>query len=128
MGGLGFLLIGWPFFIVFLIMAFTSIIPYIGSTIFYIPVVIYLLYIGDIWQAIFIAIWCSIVVGNVDELIRAYIIKGKSSVNPIFIIFSIMGAVSIFGFWGVVIGPLIIAITASIFHIYELEYGKQLRQ
>jgi predicted PurR-regulated permease PerM len=49
-------------------------------------------------------------------------IKGESSVHPIFIIFSILGGISLFGFWGVIFGPLIISIAVTILHIYELEY------
>lgn len=125
-GALGFLIIGWPFILVFVIMAFLSLIPYIGSSIFYIPVAIYLVLVGEPWKAVFIITWCWLIVSNVDELIRAYIIKGKSEVNPIFIILSILGGILIFGFWGVVIGPLIIALATTIFHIYELEYFESL--
>jgi len=127
-GALGFLIIGWPFIFVFVVMAFLSLIPYIGSSIFYIPVAIYLVLSGDPWQGVFVVAWCWLVVSNIDELIRAYIIKGRSEVNPIFIIFSIMGGVIIFGFWGVVIGPLIVALVTTIFHIYELEYKSELEQ
>jgi predicted PurR-regulated permease PerM len=67
-------------------------------------------------------IWGAAIVGVVDNLIRAYMIKGESSVHPIFIIFSILGGISLFGFWGVIFGPLIISIAVTILHIYELEY------
>lgn len=125
-GALGFLMIGWPFIFIFVIMAFLSLIPYIGSSIFYIPASIYLMSSGQFWQGLFVLLWCWLVVSNVDEIIRAYIIKGKSQVNPIFIIFSIMGGITFFGFWGVVIGPLIIALATTIFYIYELEYSSKL--
>lgn len=127
-GGLGFLIIGWPFIFVFVIMALLSLIPYIGSAIFYVPVVLYLIFTGQVWQGIFILAWCWLVVSNTDELIRAYLIKGKAEVNPIFIIFSILGGVSMFGFWGVVIGPIIIALAITVFHIYELEYDGALEK
>lgn len=127
-GGLGFLIIGWPFIFVFVIMALLSLIPYIGSAIFYVPVVLYLIFTGQVWQGIFILAWCWLVVSNTDELIRAYLIKGKAEVNPIFIIFSILGGVSMFGFWGVVIGPIMIALAVTIFHIYELEYDGALEK
>lgn len=122
MGALGFLFIGWPFIFVFIIMAALSVIPYLGSSIFYIPVSIYLILSGQVWQGIFVVAWCWLVVSNVDELIRAYIIKGKSNLNPIFIIFSIIGGISMFGFWGVVIGPITIALTETVLYIYEKEF------
>lgn len=127
-GGLGFLIIGWPFIFVFFIMALLALIPYIGSAIFYIPASLYLILSGQVWQGIFILAWCWLVVSNIDEIIRAYLIKDKAEVNPIFIIFSILGGVSIFGFWGVIIGPIIIALAITIFHIYELEYDGALEK
>ncbi len=125
-GAIGFAFVGFPALFAGIIIALLSLLPYIGSMIFYIPMSIYYLLSGQIWQAIFIFAWGMIVIGNTDHLIRAMIIKGKSQVNPIFIILSIIGGISMFGFWGVVIGPLIIAIIVTIFHIYELEYCKDL--
>ena len=127
-GGLGFLIIGWPFIFVFFIMALLALIPYIGSAIFYIPASLYLILSGQVWQGVFVLAWCWLVVSNIDEIIRAYLIKDKAEVNPIFIIFSILGGVSIFGFWGVIIGPIIIALAITIFHIYELEYDGALEK
>lgn len=128
LGALGFFIIGWPFIFVFIIMALLSLVPYIGSSIFYVPVSIYLILSGRVWPGVFILIWCLIVVSNIDELIRAYIIKGKAEVNPIFIVFSIIGGISLFGFWGVIIGPLIISLAATIFHLYEMEYDGSLEK
>ncbi len=128
LGSLGFLIIGWSFIFVFVIMAFLSLIPYIGSSIFYVPAGIYLILTGQIWQGIFILVWCFLVVSNMDELIRAYIIKSKAEVNPIFVVFSIIGGIAWFGFWGVIIGPLIISLAVTIFHLYELEYDGSLEK
>ncbi len=128
LGAIGFLIIGWPFIFIFVIMAFLSIIPYIGSSIFYVPAAIYLILTGQVWQGIFVLAWCFVVVSNIDEIIRAYIIKGKAEVNPIFVVFSIIGGISLFGFWGVIVGPLIISLVATIFHIYELEFNGSLEE
>ncbi len=125
-GAIGFAIVGFPALLAGILVALLSLLPYIGSMIFYIPVSIYYLLIGEIGRGIFILLWGLIIIGNTDNIIRAYMLKDKAQVNPIFIIFSILGGVMMFGFWGVVIGPLIIAIVATIFHIYELEYCKEL--
>lgn len=125
-GAIGFAIVGFPALLAGILVALLSLLPYIGSMIFYIPVSIYYLLSGQIWQGIFVLLWGLILIGNTDNIIRAYMLKGKAQVNPIFIIFSILGGVIMFGFWGVIIGPLIIAIVATIFHIYELEYCKEL--
>ncbi len=120
---IGFTIIGVPVFFLSILVAFFSLIPYVGSAVIWFPVGIYLLVIGSIWQGIFILIWGALVISTADNLIRAYIIKGKSEVHPIFIIFSLLGGISMFGFWGVVIGPMIISLALTIFEIYELEYA-----
>jgi predicted PurR-regulated permease PerM len=121
-GAIGFAIVGFPPFLAGVLIAILSLIPYIGSAIFYIPVGVYYFLTGDIWQGAFVILWGSLVVGTIDNIIRAYMIKGKAEVNPIFVLISILGGISLFGFWGVVLGPLIIAIAASVLHIYELEF------
>jgi predicted PurR-regulated permease PerM len=122
-GAIGFMIIGFPAFFTGILIGFTSLLPYIGSIVIYVPIGIYLLLTGQIWQGIFILLWGMIIIGNTDNIIRTYMIQGKAHVNPVFVFFSIMGGILLFGFWGVVIGPLIISLAITIFHIYELEYG-----
>lgn len=125
-GAIGFAIVGFPAFLAGIIVALLSLLPYLGSMIFYVPVGLYYLLVGQIWQGIFILLWGAVIIGNIDNIIRAYMIKGKAQVNPIFVVFSILGGVVLFGFWGVVLGPLIIAIAVTIFHIYELEFCESL--
>jgi predicted PurR-regulated permease PerM len=122
LGAIGFMIVGLPAFFPGIIIAFTSIMPYVGSVTITLPAAIYLLVTGKIWQGIFMLVWGLVVVANVDNLLRAYIVQAKSEVHPIFLIFSILGGIALFGFWGVLIGPLVIALAITIFHIYELEY------
>ncbi len=125
-GAIGFAVVGFPPLLAGILVALLSLLPYLGSMIFYVPVGLYYLLIGDIWQGIFVLAWGLLIIGTVDNIIRAYMIKDKAQVNPIFVLFSILGGISLFGFWGVALGPLIIALTVTIFHIYELEFCKDL--
>ncbi len=125
-GALGFALIGFPVFLAFILVSILSLLPYLGAAIFYVPVGLYYLMVGDIWQGVFIMAWGFIAIGLVDNVVRAYMIKDKAEINPIFVFFSILGGISLFGFWGVVVGPLVVALAVTIFHIYELEFCKQL--
>lgn len=121
-GAIGFAIVGFPALLAGILVALLSLIPYIGSMIFYIPVGLYYLLIGNIWQGIFILIWGFLIIGSTDNILRAYMIKGKAEVNPIFVLFAILGGIAMFGFWGVVLGPLIVALAVTIFHIYEMEF------
>jgi predicted PurR-regulated permease PerM len=125
-GAIGFIIIGLPAFFAGILMGFLSLLPYIGSAFIYVPVGVYLLLVGEIGKGIFLLAWGAIVIGNTDNILRGYMIKGKAQVNPIFIIFSILGGITLFGFWGVIIGPLIISIAVTVLHIYELEYTNSL--
>ena len=125
-GAIGFAIVGFPAFLAGVVVALLSLLPYLGSMIFYVPVGLYYLMVGKIWQGIFVLLWGAVIIGNVDNIIRAYMIKGKAQVNPIFVVFSILGGIALFGFWGVVLGPLVIAIAVTIFHIYEIEFCESL--
>lgn len=124
-GAIGFAIVGFPAFLAGVLVALLSLLPYIGSMIFYIPVGLYYLLMGDIWQGAFILAWGFFIIGSIDNVIRAWMLKGKAQINPIFVVFSILGGIVLFGFWGVVIGPLIVSITATIFHIYALEFCEE---
>lgn len=121
-GAIGFAIVGFPAFLAGVMIALLSLLPYVGSMIFYVPVGLFYLLSGDVWQGIFVLAWGFLIIGTIDNVIRAYMIKDDAEINPIFVLFSILGGISLFGFWGVVLGPLIIALMVTIFHIYELEF------
>lgn len=125
---LGFIIVGIPAFFLSILIAFFSLIPYLGSGVVWFPVGVYLLLTGRIWEGIFILVWGALIISFIDNLVRAYVIKGKSQAHPIFIIFSILGGIVLFGFWGVIVGPLIISLALTVLHIYELEFQSLLEK
>ncbi len=121
-GAIGFAIVGFPPFLAFILIALLSLLPYLGSLVFYVPVGIYYLLVGDIWQGIFVLAWGTLVISLIDNVVRAYMIKDKAEINPIFVFLSILGGIALFGFWGVIVGPLLVALAVTILHIYELEF------
>ena len=127
---LGFFIITLPFFfnvplpIFFagLAAAFFSLIPLIGAWLIWVPGTVYLLLTGHVWAAIFLTLWGLLIIHPIDNVLRPLIIHKKAEVHPIFLLFSILGGIVLFGIWGLIIGPLVVAVTVTIFHIYELEY------
>lgn len=128
LGAIAFLIIGLPAFFAGVFMAIFSLIPYVGTAIVWLPTAIYMLITGRVWEGVFMIIWGTVVIGLSDNVIKAYLIKDKAQVHPIFVIFSILGGISLFGFWGLVFGPLIISLTVTILHIYEMEYAEVLEK
>lgn len=122
---IGFTIVGLPAFFPAIATALLSMIPFFGAYLVWIPASIYLLATGQIWQGVFMIIWGAGLISTVDNVIRMYMIKNKAQVHPLFVLFSVLGGISVFGFWGVVIGPLIISLAVTILDIYdELEYKK----
>lgn len=105
-----------------------SFLPYVGTVVIWLPAAIYLLVIGHLWQGIFLLIWGGLVISLVDNFVRPMLLQGKTQVHPMIIFFSIFGGITLMGFWGVVFGPLIVALAFTVLHIYELQYGNILEK
>jgi predicted PurR-regulated permease PerM len=127
-GAIGFAIIGLPAFFAGIFMAVLALLPYVGSAFVWLPVGIYLILIGSVWQGVFLLLWGFLVVSVIDNILRPFLMKGKAEVHPIFIFFSILGGITVFGFWGLLFGPLIIAITVTILDIYEAEFKEVLEK
>jgi predicted PurR-regulated permease PerM len=133
---LGFFIIGLSFFFnvplpaffAGIAAAFLSMIPFFGAWLIWLPAAIYLLAVGDFGAAIFLTVWGLAIIHPIDNVVRPLIIQKKAEVHPIFLLFAILGGIMLFGFWGLIIGPLIVAVTVTIFHIYELEYKNVLEK
>lgn len=121
---IGFLMFGVPDpFFWFVITAVGSMIPFIGTAIGIIPVTLLLLSQGQNWQAIAILIYGFAVVGSTDNLVRLYILEKLSSVHPLITLFGVVVGVPLFGFIGLIFGPLLISLFLLILKIYKTEYG-----
>lgn len=123
---IGFLIVGVPDpFFWFAITAIGSMIPFIGSALGIVPVTLLLLASGQNWQAIVILIYGIVVVGSTDNLVRLYILERLSSVHPLITLFGVVVGVPLFGFIGLIFGPLLISLFLLIVKIYKKEYGDE---
>lgn len=104
------------------IATFFALIPVIGAAIVWIPAVIYLLLIKSYFFAIALGIYGTVVVGLSDNLLRPQMLKNKIEVHPFLILLSILGAIEVFGFLGVFLGPIIISLLVSVLHLYNLNF------
>lgn len=121
---IGFIIFGVPDpFFWFVITAIGSMIPFIGTAIGIIPVTILLFSQGMQWQAIAIFIYGIVVVGSTDNIVRLYILEKLSSVHPLITLFGVVVGVPLFGFIGLIFGPLLISLFLLIVKIYKKEYG-----
>ncbi|MFC4097152.1 AI-2E family transporter [Euzebyella saccharophila] len=112
-----------PFFW-FAIVAVGSMIPFIGTLVGILPVFILTLASGNDVQAWGILIYGLIVVGSTDNIIRLYILQKLDDVHPLITLIGVIVGVPLFGFIGLIFGPLLISLFLIIVKIYKKEYGK----
>ena len=121
-GGFALWLAGFPAVFWGTVMAFTSLIPFVGTAIIWVPAALYLLLVGEIGWAIFMAAWGAIVVGSIDNFLRPFFMQG-ASMNTVVVFFSLIGGLQVFGLMGLVYGPLIFAVALVLFRMYEDEFS-----
>lgn len=108
----------------FVITALGAMVPFVGTAIGILPVAILLFSQGMQWQGIFILIYGFVVVGITDNILRLYILNRLASVHPLITLFGVVVGVPLFGFIGLIFGPILISLFLLILKIYKHEYGK----
>ena len=94
-----------------LVTALFSLVPIIGSAAVWGPAVIILAIGGHWWKALILLIWGAVVVGQIDTLIRPYVISGRVKLHTLLIFFALLGGVEAFGVMGLFIGPVVLSVT-----------------
>lgn len=120
---LGYYIFGAPGALLWgIVSCFATIIPVVGTAIIWIPLVVYLGVNGSWGYAIGLAAYCIVVVANVDNLIRSVLQKKMADTHPLITIFGVVIGLPLFGFMGVIFGPLLLAIFVLCVKIFKEEY------
>lgn len=110
-----------PFMFAFLT-CFATIIPVVGTGLVWLPLVLYMGISGDWINAIGLAAFALIIITNVDNLIRFMLQKKMADIHPLITIFGVIIGLSIFGFMGIIFGPLLISLFILCFKMFKTEY------
>ena len=118
LGGLAFFLLGLPSPLVWgVVMAFFSLIPMAGSFVVWVPAAVYLAATQQWWKAGFLVFWGAIVIGMVDNFLRPKLVGERAKLHELFIFFSVLGGLQVFGVLGLVLGPVVLAVTLALFDV-----------
>ncbi len=117
-GALGGLMFWWiglpsPFFWGF-IMGLLAIVPFLGAFVIWVPAAIILAVNGDLISAFILALWGTVVVGLIDNIIYPILVGGRLRLHSAVSFVAILGGLVLFGPSGVVLGPLIFAVSQSL--------------
>lgn len=102
-----------------------SMIPFVGALLGIAPVFILALSTGNTFQAWGILIYGFVIVGSTDNLFRLYVLKKLDNVHPLITLIGVIVGVPIFGFIGLIFGPLLLSLFLIIVRMYKKEYAKE---
>tara|TARA_R110002110_G_scaffold330339_1_gene541604 strand:- start:24079 stop:25182 length:1104 start_codon:yes stop_codon:yes gene_type:complete len=122
-GGFGLWMAGFPGLFWGTVMAFTSLIPVVGTALVWVPAAAFLFLTGDTGWAIFLVAWGIVVVGSIDNFLRPLFMQG-ATMNTVVVFFSLLGGLHVFGLIGLVYGPLVFSVTLVLFRLYESEFSE----
>ena len=119
---LGFWVLGLPSPVLWgLVTALFSLIPIIGSAAVWGPAVIVLMVAEHWWKGLILLGWGAAVVGQIDGLVRPYVIGQRAKMHTLLVFFALLGGVETFGVMGLFIGPVALAITLVVLEMLHEE-------
>ncbi|MEY8758106.1 AI-2E family transporter [Chryseobacterium tongliaoense] len=122
----GYFIFGAPSpVLLFALTAAASMVPVVGAAIVYIPVCIYMIAEGSTGPGLGLAAYCLIVVGLTDNLLRFTLLKKLEDVHPLNTVFGIIMGMNLFGFMGLIFGPILISLTLLLIQVYRNEFSDE---
>ena len=120
LGGLIFWLLGIPAPALWgVVMGLLSLLPAVGSPLVWVPVGIYLLASGDVWQGVVLLVYGALVIGLVDNVLRPILVGKDTKIPDYIVLISTLGGLAIFGVNGLLVGPVIAALFLSAWDIFS---------
>lgn len=120
---LGFYMFGVPNpWFWFVVTTIGSMIPFIGTALGVVPVVILLYSTGQNWEATAMLIYGIAIVGSTDNVFRVVVQKRLADIHPLITLIGVIIGIPLFGFLGLIFGPLLISLFLLLLKIYKKEY------
>ncbi len=122
-GLIGYLIIGVkePFFW-FGVTCIAGMLPVIGAALAYIPLIIIFFANDQTWQGIAMTFYGFGIIGTVDNILRFSLLKKIGNVHPLTTVFGVIIGLKLFGFIGLIFGPLLISLFMLLLKIYSSEF------
>jgi len=120
---IGYIIFNTPDPIIFgFLTCFSTIIPIVGTALVWAPLCLYMGLTGDWVNALGLSLFALIGISNVDNLVRFMLQKKMADTHPLITIVGAIIGLSMFGFWGVIFGPLLLSLFLLCFNIFKKEY------
>ncbi|HSN61031.1 MAG TPA: AI-2E family transporter [Ferruginibacter sp.] len=97
--------------------------PLVGTMIIWVPMVLYMLSTGSQWPAIGLGLYSLLITGNVDYITRMGLLKRMGNVHPMITVIGVIVGLNLFGFMGLIFGPLLVSYFIILVKIYMNEFA-----
>lgn len=104
------------------VMFFLSMIPMAGSFLVWAPAAAYLVLTGAFVKAAILVGWGVLVIGTIDNFLSPRLVGKRASLHPLLIFFAVLGGLQVFGVLGLVLGPVVVAITLALIEMVREAY------
>lgn len=121
LGGLAFWILGVPSPILWgVFLGFVCLIPIAGSFLVWLPAALYLGLTGHWTKALILVLWGTFVISLIDNFLRPRFIKQYTRLHELLVFFSVLGGMKLFGLLGIVLGPVVLAITIGLLQTFRM--------
>jgi predicted PurR-regulated permease PerM len=121
---IGYFIFGAPSpILLFALTAVASMIPIVGAGIVYVPICIFMIAEGQTGPGIGLGIYCLVVVGLTDNVLRFTLLKKLEDIHPLNTVFGIIMGMNLFGFMGLIFGPILVSFTLLLIQVYRNEFS-----
>ena len=129
LGGIGFLILGGPSPILWgFVMILFALVPFVGTAVIWLPAALNLIFIGYIQndssstiRGIILIAYGLFVISGIDNVLKPRLIGAKANVHPLLVLLGVLGGLELFGFIGLILGPVMLALLITFIDIYEEE-------
>ena len=120
MGGLMFWLLDMPAPLVWgLVMALLAIVPNLGTFVVWAPTAVFLALHGQWGKAVVLGLWGGVAIALIDNLLYPMLVGNRMRLHTVPVFFAIVGGLAVFGFAGVILGPVILAVTDGLIDVWR---------
>lgn len=109
------------FIVIALVLTLLSIIP-LGGGVIVLPIGVLIAIFGNVWGGLFVIAWHLIVTTNIDNVLRPILVPRSARLDPALMLLSVFAGIGMFGFWGIVLGPVIMVLIVTTVKVYLAVY------
>jgi predicted PurR-regulated permease PerM len=99
-----------------------ALIPFVGAVSVWLTVALYLYFFqGDLWAAVGLSIYGSLIISQADNVIKPYVLHGQSNLHPLLALLSVLGGVQALGPIGILVGPMVVVFLQVLLRLVQRE-------